>query len=154
MVKGIQKKMQQPPNFLFVGSSMVKTPRNGRQCLDTAVSPLHVPLQQHLPTPRCSYSLACFKSTPKTSGLHCSHLFTPFPWKRNLSKDTFFSGYNYHVAEGNGRPSIICQQQGGGRANKNKKNTLSNMVLETINMKHQQLNYRTPSPPSHPLPLS
>lgn len=121
---------------------------------DTAAPPNHVPLQ-HLP-PNATMQLLCsmLQVHPKTTGLHCIHLSTPFLCKRNLSKDTFFSGYNYHVAEGDGRPSIICQQQRGGGSKKKKKKarkenqkdkkhiSLSNMALETSlasgNMQHQQ----------------
>lgn len=81
--------MQQPPNFLFVRCVMVKIPRTGRQCLDTADPQRHI-------TSRCSTSsqhqsscsLACLQSA-LTPMLHCIHLSTPFPCKRNLSKDTF-----------------------------------------------------------------
>lgn len=124
--------MQQPPNFLFVSHFMVKILRNGRQCLDTAVSPTITPrCSTSLPTPQCSCSQACFRSTLKPQGYTVSTVSAPFPCKRNLSKDTFFSGYNHHVAEGNGRPSIICQQQrggggGGGAKKKSKKKQKTN----------------------------
>lgn len=97
----------------------------------------HVPLQ-HLPAnATMQLPSSMLQVHPKTTGLHCIHLSTPFPCKRNLSKDTFFFGYNYHVAEGNGRPSIICQQQGNGggakkkKAKNKKRISLSNMALET-----------------------
>lgn len=77
--------MQQPPNFLFVSHFMVKILRNGRQCLDTAVSHYHAPLQ-HLP-PNATMQLlsSMLQVHPKTTGLHCIHCIHSLP----LQKESF-----------------------------------------------------------------
>lgn len=59
---------QQPPNFLFVSHFMVKILRNGRQCLTLQPPPITSRCSTSLPTPQCSCSVACFRSTLKPQG--------------------------------------------------------------------------------------
>lgn len=120
---------------------------------DTAASPPnHVPLQHLLPTPQCSCSVACFRSTLKPQGYTVSTYPLPSSAKGIFLKIHFSLDTTTMLQREMEDHQLSVSSRGAGaggvkkkkqKKKKDKKHiSLSNVTLETSlasgNMQHQQ----------------